>query len=135
MLEQRTVVALVDKESGLLSFKPIDIEFETVFYGYISLESSYYIIVYRVEACLVGECGFRFVIHILNAGPGKFSEGFSYDVACIVHSRGVSLEHSCVAIYIYHTSWQEVALTVHEAECGVVRAYQSETFAQCPCLG
>ena len=36
LLEERTVVALVNEETGLLTFQPVDVEFQAIFQGLVS---------------------------------------------------------------------------------------------------
>ena len=52
MLEQGTVVTLVDEKSRLLPPEPVDIEFQPVFDSDIGLELTYNIIVDGVETGL-----------------------------------------------------------------------------------
>ena len=57
-LEQRTIFALVNEETGLLSLEPIDMEVQAVFHRYIVGTSTQDEAIFLTEVGLEGERGF-----------------------------------------------------------------------------
>ena len=65
-LEQSTVLALINKETSLLSPQPVNVEFQAILNSHIGVELTYQILILRVEMSLVGQCGLALVIHITD---------------------------------------------------------------------
>ena len=52
--QQLAVFALVNEESRLLSFEPVDVELQTVFRSHVCFVTTYEETVFLMEVCLVG---------------------------------------------------------------------------------
>ena len=124
MLQQTAVLALIDKESGLLSLEPIDVEAQTVFQRLVGLHVSDDVIIHGVEVGLVGKGSLALVIDVAHAR--QLDQCLGDDVAGKVHAGRVGLHHGRGAINVHHQAWQEVALAVHEAVGVVVLALQPQ---------
>ena len=67
MFEQRTVFTLVNKETCLLSFEPIDVEFESILQSHILVSIAIDESILLSEFRLIRQCGLALVIYILDA--------------------------------------------------------------------
>lgn len=134
--EQAAVFALVDKESGFLSFEPIDVEFQSVFQGDEVVGSAVEVAVVRVDGGFKREGGFRFVVYSVELPAHDFEQGFGYGFALEVHSYGMELGDCHSGVDVDDESRQVVSFAVNEAVYVVVRvANQPDGTAQGVGLG
>lgn len=114
VLEKRTVVALVDKETSFLTIEPVGVELESVFesnsFGFVANE----VAVDRFDRCFERHSAFGFVIYVLY-GRYDFDEEFGNDIFGIVHTNRVGLDDSSVAIDVDDKTREIVAFAVDEA--------------------
>lgn len=119
--EQAAVFALVDKESGFLSFEPIDIEFQAVLQGDEIVGGAVQVTVVRVDGGFEGKGGFRFIVYGGELPAHHFEEGFGYDFTLEVHAYGVELGDGHSGVDVDDQSRQVVAFAVNETVNVVVR--------------
>ena len=129
MLQQTAVLALIDKETGLLPLEPIDMEAEPVLQGLVGLHVADDVVVYRVEVSLVGQGGLALVIHVAHDAVRQLGQGLGNHVAGKVHAGRMGLHDGGGAVDIDHQSWQEISLAMHEAKGVVVLALQPQGLA------
>ena len=121
MLKERTIVALVNEEPGLLSLKPIDVELESVFERDIVLAAADDESVLLFETSLEGQCCLAFVIDVLDPVAHHNDELRGYTVTFNMYAHAMRLHYGSLAIDIDDKSRHVVALAVYEAVCVVVR--------------
>ena len=126
-LQQGTVLALVEKEAGLLSAQPVDIESEAVFHCQRFTFIAQQIAVDRIETCLERQGGVAFVVY--SAYARELCESLRYGGALHVHPHRVGLHHSRGAIEIHYEPGQEITFTVHQTHAIIVGSKQAESLA------
>ena len=122
LLEQGSVLALVDKESGLLATQPVDVELQTILGRYVACVAAHDVAVVLVYVCLVGEGGVRLVVDVLYLVAKAFLDCFGNVHAVHVHAHAVCLHDSGVAVDIDDEAREVVALAVNKTVGGVVLA-------------
>jgi len=120
LLHQGAVISLVYKESRLLTFQPVDMETEAVFYGNVLWRTA------QEESVLLSQFGLEregrlaLVVDVLQPLAHHLLQCLGNLHAVDVHADAVGLHDSRLAIHVDDQSGQRIALAVHESE-GVVR--------------
>ena len=153
MLDESTVLALIDEETGLLSLEPIDMELQSILEGNIAdsrfegtslccishrLTIDNQITIYRftfglsllTRLSLITQCGLRLVIDVANLSTGHTNQILSQRLTNVVDTCRVSLHHSGVGIDIDNQSRQSIAFAMDEAISIVVVANQAKSLTQ-----
>ena len=117
--EQASVVALVDEESGLLSFEPVDSEFQSVFKSDIFIAAAWSFedeaIFPSQEVSLEWEGRFGLVVNVLDGALHHILQGFGYVEPAEMHPGRVGLHDGGLAVDVNDKSRQVVAFSVNEA--------------------
>ena len=119
MLEQRTVVALIDEETGLLSLQPIDMELKSVFESYIVIAAANDESVLLTKVGLEGKGGLTLVIHILHPLAHHLDELLGNALALEMYAYAMCLHHGSGSIYVDDETRNIVTLAMHESICVV----------------
>ena len=119
MLEQRTVVALIDKESCFLSLQPIYMEFQSVFESYIVLATANDKTVFLSEVGLIGKGCLTLVINILHPITHHLNKLLSNALALEMYAHAMSLHNGGRTIDVDDESRNIIALAMHETICVV----------------
>lgn len=119
--KQTAVFTLVDKESGFLSFQPVDIEFQPVFQGNEVVGRAVEIAVVRIDGGFKGKGGFRFVVYGGELSAHHFEQGFGYGFALEVHTYRMELGDGHSGVDVDDKSGKVVAFAVNKAVNIVVR--------------
>ena len=129
MLQQRAVVALVNKETRLLTAKPIYSKVQPILFCpkiFVCLCGFSYQIAHSF-ACYRGfvwQGIVGFVIYFAYLRH-YFCYSFCYLFSRAMHAYGVGLYYGCVGIYIHYQSWQKIPFAVYQSIAVVGCAYQS----------
>ncbi len=110
-------------------------EAQSVFGGYVGVESADNIVVLGVEMGFVGQGGFRLIVHVADTCVRQFHQSVGDDVACEVHSGGVGLKYGRRSVDVHYQSGKKITFTVDKPECVVIGAPESECPPQGVCLG
>ena len=150
LLNQGTVLTLINEETCLLSLEPIDMKLQSILDSHIAdrcfeclaflsvfdlLAIDDQVAIHSVFGCLsslrlIAQRSLRLVIHIADIGTCHTHQVFGQGLADVVDSLGMSLHDSRAVIDIYDESWQSVAFSMHKAEGIVVGTDQTERLTQ-----
>ena len=112
LLQERTVLTLVNKKACFLTTQPIDVEFQSILYGDVFGTSPV------EEAVLwlhIWKRGLTFIEDILYALPHHVHQLSCNLLPAQMHSYAMSLHNSSLPIYINNKPRQMVTLTMHQS--------------------
>ena len=119
MLEQGSVLALVDEEPGLLTLEPVDMKLQSVLNGYVIFGRTIDEAVLLTEIGLEGQRRLTLIIYGMKIIAHNIDKGLGNSLTTDVHPHAVSLHHGGIAIDIDYQSGEIVALAMNEAVGGV----------------
>ncbi len=125
-LEQRTVFALIYKESRLLTTQPVNMKFQAILHGRVILRMAVEEPVFLTEVGFEGQRRLALVIDILYATAHHLKQGLTNFIAADVHTHAMCLNDGRFAIAVDNETRQVIALTVNEA-VGVVEGIVGNT--------
>ena len=118
MFKERTVLALVDEESGFLSFQPVNMKQQSVFHCHIFCASSKQESVFcRFQVGFKRKGCFTLIINILHHVAHNLLQCRSYLMAIHMHTCRVSLHNGSMVIKVDNQSRQIVSLTMNQTAC------------------
>ena len=114
MLEQRTVLTLIYKETGFLTSQPVDMEFQPILYSYIVSITSQDKTILLSEISLIRQGGLTLIVDVFQCIAHHLLQGIGNLHAANMHSHTVSLHDSCRTIAVDNKSRQVISLTMNQ---------------------
>ena len=118
-LQKRTVLALVDEETGLLALLPVDVEAQAVLERGFLIVTAHEVAILAAQVRFVGQGCLRFIIDILKPVAQDLFQCLGDLVTGVVHPDRVRLHDRRMGVKVDDEPRQVISLTVDEAE-GVV---------------
>ena len=121
VLKQGAIFTLVNKESCLLAFEPVDMKLQSVLHGHIVIGVSIKEPVFLMEVFLHRQCRLTLVEHIFYSAFHHLEQRLADPVTAVVHAHAVRLNDSGLTVAIDDEPGEIVALSMNEPICIVVR--------------
>ena len=119
--EQRTVFPLVEEESSLLAFFPVNVEAVTMFCGKVSLRGAPPNPAIFAGLAAVFEKGFRALVVDAHQGVSKgFFESFHERGKCAMHPWGVALHHQHAVVEVCDQARKAISFRMNQTACVLV---------------
>lgn len=100
VLKQGAIFTLVNKESCLLAFEPVDMKLQSVLHGHIVIGVSIKEPVFLMEVFLHRQCRLTLVEHIFYSAFHHLEQRLADPVTAVVHAHAVRLNDSGLTVAI-----------------------------------
>ena len=127
LFQQTSVLALVNKEAGLLSLHPINLKLQAVLLGHRVGITAKQVARLGINFLHKGQCLVALIVHILQFLRHQPHQSIGNIVTSTMHAHTVSLHHGSISIDVDNQSGQPVTLTVHQSEGFVIISHQPQT--------
>ena len=121
MLKQRTVLTLIDEETGLLTTQPVDMELQSILHSHIIGITAQDKAILLAQVGLIRQGGLTLIIDILQLIAHHLFQSLGNLHAANVHAHTVSLHHGSRTIAVDNQSGQVISLAMHQSIGVVIR--------------